>query len=509
LKKEILLKKEKLVLLHGWGCDSESWQPLLAQLQELGEVIAIDLPGFGKSSGIDNFVLDAVVDHIAAQLPDGCVLIGWSLGGMLAVQIAARYRSKVSRIITLATNVKFVASDNYAYAISEKTNHEFNSLFENNYHAALTLFSGLLAQGDINERALLKKMRVLINSESVNQYWAQALQLLANVDNRAAFAGLSQQGLHIFGGADALVPVTASSNLRLLNQTQIIQVVDHAAHAMHWSCPAIIFKSIEAFVNTGCDSQKKRVARSFSRAAKTYDNVAGFQREVGKKLLSNIDINKKAGLVVDLGCGTGYFSESLQALFPCAHIVGVDLAEGMLQTARARNKKKFTWLCGDAENLPLANACVDVIYSNLALQWCDNLNDLFLELHRVLKPGGLLLFSTLGPMTLHELKSAWAEVDDYVHVNEFKPIQEVCESLQKNALSLLHCENNIRVLQFEKLTELTRDLKALGAHNVNREQLQGLTGRKKIAAFKSAYENVRRDKFLPATYDIFYLAAKK
>jgi malonyl-CoA O-methyltransferase len=513
------LKKETFVLLHGWGCDSESWQPILAQLQALGEVITIDLPGFGKSSDIDNFLLETVIGHIAAQLPDDCVLIGWSLGGMLAVQLAARYPSKISRIVTLATNVKFVASDDYPCAMSVTTNQDFNNLFENNPSAAFKLFSGLLAQGDVNERALLKQMRVLVNPEVVNKYWNQALQWLATLDNRVFFAALSQPGLHVFGETDALVPVAAASHLKLLNHKQKIQVIPRAAHALHWSHPNEVVKLIESFLNSNGDifhsidaSQKKRIARSFSRAAETYDSVADFQREVGEVLLKKInknDLKTDVEVAIDLGCGTGYFGESLQALFPHASIVGIDLAEGMLQTARARNKKKFTWLCGDAENLPLANACADVIFSNLALQWCDNLNGLFLELHRVLKPGGLLLFSTLGPMTLHELKSAWAEVDDYVHVNEFKPIQEVREGLQQNALSLLHCENNIRVLQFEKLTELMRELKALGAHNVNREQLQGLTGRKKIAAFKSAYENVRCDKFLPATYDVFYLAAKK
>jgi malonyl-CoA O-methyltransferase len=512
------LKKETLVLLHGWGCDSASWQPILAQLQELGEVIAIDLPGFGKNSDTDIFLLETVVDYIAAQLPDGCVLIGWSLGGMLAVQIAARYPSTVSRIITLAANVKFVANDDYAYAMSIKTNQDFNHFFETDACAALKLFSGLLAQGDVNERALLKKMRDLIDSECVNSCWHQALRVLASIDNRSVFAALNQPGLHMFGEADALVPVTAASNLKSLNRKQNIQVMPRAAHALHWSQPQEVVKHIKVFISSSgntslsADStQKKRIARSFSRAATTYDSVAEFQRAVGEKLLKKIktsEVIQEAGLVVDLGCGTGYFGEPLQMLFPKANIIGVDLAEGMLQAARARNKEHFSWLCGDAENLPLANACADVIFSNLALQWCHNLQGLFSELNRILKPGGVLFFSTLGPMTLHELRSAWSKVDCYAHVNLFKPIEQVHRSLQKNRFSVLESQGDTNVLAFEKLTDLTRSLKDLGAHNVNREQLQGLTGRKKIAAFKSAYENYRQGAFLPATYDVFYVSAK-
>jgi malonyl-CoA O-methyltransferase len=511
------LKKETIVLLHGWGCDSNSWQPISESLQSLGEVLSIDLPGFGKKDVLNDFALDSIVELIAAQIPNHSVLIGWSLGGMLAVQIAARYPSKVSRLITLATNVKFVVSDDYACAMPQEVNSRFNSLFENDSEAALKLFAGLLAQGDRNERVLLRKTRSLIGSGSINRHWSQALELLARLDNRRSFSALIQSGLHVFGEFDALVPVDASVHLAALNNKQQVRILPGTAHALHWSRPDEVMQLIRDFLQSSQKPvllsanalEKKRVARSFSRAANTYDGAADFQRNVGKKLLEKIDHLKSAQVVLDLGCGTGHFSGALQSAFPGASIVGIDLAEGMLKVAQERNVGACHWVCGDAESLPVASASVDIIFSSLALQWCQDLPELFSELNRVLKPGGALFFSTLGPNTLHELKSAWSAVDSYVHVNGFKSMQELGDSLRANDFSIISCESDTVVLGFEKLVDLTRDLKALGAHNVNPGQLAGLTGRKKIDAFKSAYENFRCHSLLPATYDVFYLASKK
>ena len=525
----------EIVLLHGWGSASQSWQPLIPALQNIANIIALDLPGFGESASIPEFTLDAVVQLIAAQLPEKCVLIGWSLGGMLAVQIAARYPNKISRIITLAANAKFVASRNYETAMPLVVNRQFNKNFATDPQSTLKLFSGLLAQGDTNERALLKQVRALAEPDKINSNWLQALELLAVLDNRETFAQLTQSGLHFLAEKDALVPIAAAQALAQLNPQQSVQVIAGAAHALHWSQPELVAKAIQGFICTVV-LDKKQVAHSFSRAATTYDSVADLQRKVGEVLLQKLEPNPAAQVVLDLGCGTGYFTPQLQSTFPQAVVVGVDIAEGMLRFAKAKascaevaqsplmscdyqsleilplkgSDPIFVsiFACADAEQLPIANQSVDIIYSNFALQWCANLSLLFAELQRVLKPGGQMIFTTLGPATLHELKSAWEQVDAYVHVNQFHERDKLLGHLDAKNLRVIEFEQVSEIMEFESLSDLTRSLKALGAQNANRGRATGLTGRKKIQAFKQAYENFRSNNLLPATYDVFYVKVK-
>lgn len=502
------IASEDIVLLHGWGSSSQSWQPLIPALQNIANIITIDLPGFGASPEVPEFTVDVVVDLIAAQLPKKCVLIGWSLGGMLAVQIAARYPQQVTHLITLAANAKFVASRDYETAMPLAVNRQFNKGFAADPHATLKLFAGLTVQGDINERALLKQMRTLPATENINANWLQALEVLTRSDNREAFANLTQSGLHLLAEKDSLVPVSAVQSLSELNARQQVQSISGASHALHWSQPDLVVEHIKNFLLPPL-LDKKQVAHSFSRAAATYDSVAGLQRTVGDILLEKTNRNSTAEVVVDLGCGTGHFTPQLQAQFPQALVVGVDLAEGMLQFARGQHTDQNNWLCSDAERLPFASQSVDIIYSNFALQWCANLSGLFAELQRVLKPSGELIFTTLGPATLHELKSAWQQVDNRVHVNQFHERATLLHDLEQQGFTQLEFGHKPAVMEFDSLSDLTRSLKALGAQNVNRGRATGLTGRKTIQAFKQAYEQFRRNNLLPATYDVFYVKAKK
>ncbi len=501
---------DDIVLLHGWGSGSDSWQALIPSLQNIAKVIAVDLPGFGDSAEIADFNLDVVIDLIVAQLPEKSVLIGWSLGGMIAVNIAARFPQKISYLITLATNAKFVASRDYETAMPLTVNRQFNKNFAADAPATLKLFSGLLAQGDENERSLLKQVRGLAKPEKVNSNWLQALNLLSSLDNRAAFAQLPQTGLHLLAEHDVLVPAAAVQSLAALNLQQEIKVVPSAAHAVHWSSPELVVGLITDFLvkETQPALDKKQMAHSFSRAAITYDSVAGLQRDVGSVLLQKLEPNPAVGVILDLGCGTGYFTPQLQQLFPQALVLGIDIAEGMLRFARENQPEIRNWTCADAECLPFADRSVDIIYSNFALQWCANFPRLFAELQRILKADGQCIFTTLGPETLCELKSAWAQVDAKVHVNQFHEPESLIAGLQQQGLQLVEFEHNPEIMEFEHLSDLTRSLKALGAQNVNRGRAAGLTGRKKIQAFKAAYESFRRNNLLPATYDVYYLKVK-
>src|SRR5690606_36628265 len=157
----------------------------------LGSVSAIDLPGFGDSGELSCWSLDEVLTLLAARISAQATLIGWSLGGMLAVALAARYPDKVKRLITLAANVKFVASDDYSTAMPPAVNQHFSSSFNTDPQRTLKLLSGLLAQGDAEERTLLRRLRAASTAAPTSN-WEAALTLLSELDVRPAFAQLSQ-----------------------------------------------------------------------------------------------------------------------------------------------------------------------------------------------------------------------------------------------------------------------------------------------------------------------------
>jgi len=167
------------------------------------------------------------------------------------------------------------------------------------------------------------------------------------------------------------------------------------------------------------------------------------------------------------------------------------------------------WCCADAESLPLHDGSLSMIFSNLALQWCSDLSKIMAEAMRVLQPGGCLAFSTLGPQTLCELKTAWQQVDDYVHVNHFLDLQEIQSAI--NAVGFIGTAQEEQIIaQYQQLRGLTGELKSLGAHNLNRGRPVGLTGRNSIQKLLQAYEGYRDDQgMLPATYQIYYFVLNK
>lgn len=498
-----------LVLLHGWGCDNQSWQPLVPALQVFADVIVVDLPGFGASTPVPEFDLETVLQRIEDCLPPRCVLLGWSLGGMLAVALAERCANRVQRVITLASNLTFVARPGWPNAMVPAVNRRFNAGFQADAELAWRRFTGLMAQGDSAERPLLKQLRQAFDGPKKNaDTWHDALQRLAQIDNRERFARLVQPGLHLYADGDALVPRAAAEAVSALGQSQQeVAVIPDTGHALHWSRPADVAERIGRFLGAA-RRDKRRVADSFSRAASSYDRVARLQRAVSERLLelSEGPIDR-ASHVLDLGCGTGYIIEHLSQRRPDAQLLGLDLAEGMLQFARRQRAAQAHWLCADAETLPLAAASFDLVYSSLSVQWCEQLGPLFNELRRVLAPGGTLAFATLGPGTLHELEQAWKSVDDRVHVNRFAPKGELMSALQTAGFTDLQWHREERVLHYPQLAELTRELKALGARNVNPGGPEGLTGRRKIAALKAAYETFREDGQIPASYEVYYCRA--
>jgi malonyl-CoA O-methyltransferase len=257
---------------------------------------------------------------------------------------------------------------------------------------------------------------------------------------------------------------------------------------------------------------KHWVRRSFDAAAPRYESAAVLQREVGRRLLERLELIRiEPALLVDAGAGTGELGRQLAQRYPAARTLMFDLSPAMLGEARrhaswiARWRRRQLYVCGDAERLPLASGCADLIVSNLMLQWCNDLEGALGELRRALRPGGLLMFTTLGPDTLRELRAAWHAVDaGHVHVNAFIDMHDIGDALLRAGFADPVMDREDITLTYEEVPALLRELKTLGAHNSTGGRPRGLTGRRRLAGMIAAYERFRRDGRLPATYEVVH-----
>lgn len=249
--------------------------------------------------------------------------------------------------------------------------------------------------------------------------------------------------------------------------------------------------------------------RSFDRAAHSYDAAAVLHANARDNLLERLDLMAiTPAVVVDAGAGTGHASRALKRRYPKALVVALDFSAEMLMTAAKQRSwlKPFARVCADAQRLPLADASVDLIVSNLLLQWCDP-ETAFGEFRRVLKPHGLLTLTTFGPDTLRELRAAWMAVDAHTRVHPFIDMHDLGDAMVRNGFVSPVLDVEQFTLQYRDVRGVAADLKALGAHNATVGRPRGLTGRKRYAAMQSAYETYRRDGRLPATYEVVFAHA--
>jgi len=258
---------------------------------------------------------------------------------------------------------------------------------------------------------------------------------------------------------------------------------------------------------------KKQVRRAFSRAATHYDASAVLQREVCMRMLEKLDyIKLKPARLLDVGSGTGWGTRQLGERYPKADVTAIDIAIGMLQHARGTASwwkkifegKRESFLCADVEALPVAGNSVEMVWSNLALQWCNDLPATFVELNRVLKVEGLLMFSSFGVDTLKELRIAFSDVDGYSHLNRFADMHDIGDMLVAAGFAAPVMEMEKITLTYEDVRAVMQDLKSIGAHNATAGRAPGMMGKATWQRVTENYEKLRRDGKLPATFEIIY-----
>ena len=252
----------------------------------------------------------------------------------------------------------------------------------------------------------------------------------------------------------------------------------------------------------------EQVRRAFGRAAKTYREHAVLQREVELRLLERLDFVPSApARVLDIGCGPGRAVAQMRKRWKSAQVIALDLALPMLREVASNWLRPAHRINADARALPFAEASIDVIFSNLALQWIEDLPVLFDEFRRVLRPGGYLAFSTFGPDTLHELRAAWSAVDRAPHVSAFADMPRIGDALMLAGFRDPVLDGEHFTLTYADTPALMRELKAIGATNADSRRRRGLTGREALRGVAEAYETFRADGVLPATYEVIYAHA--
>ena len=516
------------VFIHGWGSDYQLWQPLRQQLSARvgGRHVLVDLPGFGDDEITHSKALtwQEYLSLLIQELPNQSIVIGWSLGGMLATQLAVQAPQKVRALITLATNPSFVQRKDWPYAMTAETLHGFQGQFNARPIKTWGRFCALQAQGASEPKPLLQTLKAQkAPNEASVQHWGQGLSWLEDIDNRQALRQVTQPNLHLLGEGDALVPddvldcLLENSDRKELCTAVLIK---GAGHCLHLSQTTAVAERILNWLQSANNEDqleridKRKIAESFGKAAERYDSAARLQEQVAHALVDRVQaLGLDCSRLLDLACGTGYVSEfSQQRKLPVTDLTLLDLAMPMLQQARGKIsiENSFQGVCADAESLPFEQSSFSSILSSLGIQWCYDLPALASETYRVLSEGGCIAVATLCEGTLTELKQAWAQVNDYVHVNPFHSSQEVTLAFESAGFELVDLHAYQKQMSYSGLMPILRDLKTIGAHNMNPGQNPGLTSRKQFRALEGAYEEFRdADDQLPVTYEVLQVVFRK
>jgi len=254
-----------------------------------------------------------------------------------------------------------------------------------------------------------------------------------------------------------------------------------------------------------------QVRRAFSRASTSYAATAALQRDIGEQLMESLEYldDRIPGVVLDVGSGPAHAALAMRQRWPKSRIVAVDLALPMLQQAKVRSgwrdrlglQKPVDRVCADLRLLPFADNSVDVLFSNLCLQWVEDLPAAFAGFRRVLKPDGLLLVSTFGPQTLIELRESFGVADAQPHVSPFASIAEFGDALMRAGFRNPVVDRDVAVHWHPDMASLMREQRAIGATNALTARRRALTGRARFKAAAEHYEQFRTGRGLPASWE--------
>jgi malonyl-CoA O-methyltransferase len=249
------------------------------------------------------------------------------------------------------------------------------------------------------------------------------------------------------------------------------------------------------------------VRRAFDRISSRFDAHAYVHGEIRNRLLERLDLVRlQPNLVLDLGAGTGHAARALQDRYRHAYVVAMDISPGMLVQARRQQRllKRFGRIAGDAQALSLKANCVDLVFSNLMLQWCSDLDRVFSELARVVKPGGLVTFASLGPDTLRELRANWADSGSAVHVHRFIDMHDVGDALLRAGFAEPVMDTERLTVTYQDIDRLLTELRCTGSTNRASGRSRGLRPPRIHNAARARFEALKSGSSFPISLEIVY-----
>lgn len=260
---------------------------------------------------------------------------------------------------------------------------------------------------------------------------------------------------------------------------------------------------------------KKRAQASFNKASSSYEDSAILQKHVLGEMFTRLKLLKiNPESILDLGCGLGNAGPNLKETYKPRDLIYLDFAYNMLKKAEQKNtdhfikvftnKTKQQFICADMEAIPLEKNSIDMIWSSLSLQWCNDLDKVFTQIAETLKHNGLFVFSTFGPSTLHELRTSLASFSQYSHVNQFIDMHDIGDALVRCGLSDPVLDVDRYTLTYKEFKGIMYDLKNIGARNALQGRAKGMTGKGFLYQLEKLYEIYRSDGKLPASYEVVY-----
>jgi malonyl-CoA O-methyltransferase len=246
------------------------------------------------------------------------------------------------------------------------------------------------------------------------------------------------------------------------------------------------------------------IGAAFDRIAGIYDRHAALEREVGDRLLERLAFQRREPQrIVDLGSGTGHCSLLLKRRFRAAEVIGLDASLGMSRQLRKRSSRfrPLRPVVADLARLPLAERSADLLFSNLALQWCTDFAALWEDFRRVLRPGGLLLFSTLGPDSLQELRLAGGYEPDSPRARRFADMHDIGDTLLAAGFSQPVMDSEHITFEYRRFETLAEDLEATGAGT---HFADWGDGSRAGSALEHAYRSLLREGRYPLTWEVLY-----